>query len=62
MKSKKDLIVAILQLGVGIIAIAAYLVLRLFHENSLKWTITFVLAVVYVVLGVIRFIDYKSDK
>jgi len=62
MKSKRNLIVSIIQLAIGILAIVAFTVVGLSGDNMAKWVITLILAVAYVVLGVIGIIDYKSNK
>ncbi len=62
MKSKRNLIISIFQLVIGFLAIAAVVVVGLSGENMTKWIITLILAITYVVLGVIGIIDYKSNK
>lgn len=62
MKSKRNLIVWIFQLVIGMLAIVAFTVVGLGGENMVKWIITLILSVAYVVLGVIGIIDYKSNK
>ena len=62
MKGKRNFIVSIFQVVIGILAIAAFVVLGLSGEDVVKWIITLVLAVAYVVLGVIGIVDYKSNK
>ena len=58
MKSKRNLIFSIFQLIIGLLAIIAFAVLGLNGENMAKWIVTLVLAVFYVVLGVIGIMDY----
>lgn len=63
MKSKFRLIASIFQLVVGILAVLAFVVVGLSGEDMTKWIITLILAVAYVVLGVIGIVDYlKSGK
>lgn len=62
MKSKRNLIISIIQLVIGILAIVAFAVLGSGGENVSKWVITFFLAVAYVILGLIGIADYKSNK
>lgn len=62
MKSKWSLIVSIIQLVIGIMAIAAFAVIAISGESMAKWIITLILAVAYFVLGIIGIIDYKSNK
>ena len=62
MKSKRNLINSIFQLVIGFLSIAAFVVVGLSGENMTKWIITLILAITYVVLGVIGIIDYRSNK
>lgn len=62
MKSKRNLIISIFQLVIGFLSIAAFVVVGLSGENMTKWIITLILAITYVVLGVIGIIDYRSNK
>ena len=60
---KWSLFVAIFQIVVGIAAIVAYVVVAASGEPLGKWTITLMLAIAFVVMGVIGAIDYvKSNK
>ena len=62
MKSKWQLIASIFQLIVGLAAIISFAILGLGGENMAKWVVTLILSVVFVVLGIIGIIDYKSNK
>ena len=62
MKNKRNFIMSIFQLVIGILAIVAFAVAVVNGENMAKWTITLLLAVGYVVLGIMGIIDYKSNK
>ncbi len=62
MKNKRNFIVSILQIIIGMFAIVAFAVVGLSDENPTKWIITLILAVAYVVLGDVGFIDCKSNK
>ena len=62
MKSKWNLIASIFQLVIGMLAIAAFIVLDLGGENMTKWIITLILSIAFVVLGIIGIVDYKSGK
>lgn len=62
MKSKGSLIVSIFQLVIGLLATAAFMISALNGENMTKWIITLILAVAYVVLGIIGIANYKSRK
>lgn len=60
---KWNLFAAIFQIVVGIAAIIAYIVIAASGEPLGKWTITLLLAIAFVVMGVINAIDYvKSNK
>ena len=60
---KWNLFAAIFQIVVGIAAIIAYIVIAASGEPLGKWTITLLLAVAFVVMGVINAIDYvKSNR
>ena len=62
MKNKRNLIISILQIVIGVFAIAAFAVLRTGGENMTKWIITLALAVAYVVLGIVGVVEYRSKK
>lgn len=62
MKSKWYLISSIFQLVVGLLAIVAFIILAINGEIMTKWIITLLLAIAYVILGIIGIIDYKSQK
>lgn len=55
------LICSIIQLIIGIMAIASFIVLALNGEVMTKWIATFVLAVFFVVFGITGIINYKAD-
>ena len=60
---KWNLFAAIFQIVVGIAAIVAYIVVATSGDPLGKWTITLILAIAFVVMGVIGAIDYvKSNK
>ncbi len=62
MNSKGSLIVSIFQLVIGLLATAAFIISALNGGNMTKWIITLILAVAYVVLGIIGIANYKSRK
>ncbi len=62
MKSGRNLIVSIFQLVIGILAVAAFIVAAVVGDNMIKWTITLILAIAFVVFGVIGIVDYKSKE
>ena len=62
MKSKWNLIAAIFQLVVGLVAVLSFIVLAAKGENMARWVVTFILSIAFVVLGIIGIIDYRSSK
>ncbi|MGN0490107.1 hypothetical protein [Ruminococcus sp.] len=62
MKSKWNLISSIVQLVIGILAIVASVVLSVSGENMIKWIITLLFAIAFVIVGAIGIIDYKKQK
>lgn len=62
MKSKWNLISSIVQLVIGILAIVAFVVLSVSGENMIKWIITLLLAIAFIIVGAIGIIDYKKQK
>ena len=60
---KWNLFAAIFQIVVGIAAIVEYIVVAASGEPLGRWTITLILAIAFVAMGVINAIDYvKSNK
>ncbi len=60
---KWNLFAAIFQIVVGIAAIVAYIVVAASGEPLDRWTITLILAIAFVAMGVINAIGYvKSNK
>lgn len=59
---KWPLIAAIMQLCIGIVAVAAYIVIAIGGEPLGKWTVTLILAIAFVVLGVIGIVDWVKEK
>jgi hypothetical protein len=62
MKSKKQLFASIFQLAVGALAIVLFAILGLGGEGMTKWTITLILAGIYVVWGIVGIIDYALKR
>ncbi len=62
MKSKLSLISSIIQLMFGILAIVAFIILLINEEHISKWIITLLLAVAFVIIGIIGIIDYKRNR
>ena len=60
---KWNLFASIFQIVIGIAAIIAYIVVAASGEPIGKWTITLILAIAFVVMGVIGIIDWvRSNK
>ena len=62
MKSKWQLISSVFQLAVGIAAVVAFVVLAVNGENMARWIVTLILAVAFIVLGVIGLVSYVKQK
>ena len=62
MKSKWNLISSIVQLVFGLLAIISFILLAINGEIMTKWIITLLLAIAFVIIGIIGIIDYKSKK
>ncbi len=62
MKSKWQMFASLFQIVVGIAAILSYFVLASGGEDMTKWIITLILAVLYVILGIIGIIENKTKK
>lgn len=61
MKSKLSLVSSIIRLVFGTLAIIAFIILLINGEDIFKWLITLLLAVAFVIIGIIGIIEYKSD-
>ncbi|MBQ8780434.1 MAG: hypothetical protein IJZ72_01980 [Oscillospiraceae bacterium] len=59
MKNKLSFIAAVFQLVIGILAIAAFVVVAVSGEDMTKWIITLILAIAFVILGIIGIADSK---
>ena len=59
---KWNLFAAIFQILVGIAAIIAYIVIAASGESHGKWTITLILAIAFVVMGIMNVVDYARTK
>ena len=62
MKSKWNLISSIVQLVFGILAVIAFIILAINGEIMTKWIITLLLAIAFIIIGIIGIINYKSQK
>lgn len=60
--NKWRLFSSIFQIVVGIVAIIAYVVIAASGEPLGKWTITLILAIAFLIMGVIGIVDWKKSK
>ncbi|MEE0839519.1 MAG: hypothetical protein U0L88_14435 [Acutalibacteraceae bacterium] len=58
--SKWRLFSSIFQIAVGIAAIIAYAVIAASGEALGKWTITLILAIAFVIFGIIGIVEWKK--
>jgi len=59
---KRHLIAAIMQLCIGIAAIAAYIVIAVGGEPFGKWTVTLILALTFIALGAMGIKDWVKEN
>ena len=62
MKSKWRLASSIIQLVVGLAAIASFIIIASSGENVARWIPTLLLAVAYAVIGAVGIITYVRKK
>ena len=62
MKSVGALIASIVQLVFGLAAVVSYFIIASFGEDMLKWTVTLVLAIGFIIIGVIGIVDWVKAK
>ena len=62
MKGKWSLISSIIQVALGVLVIISFIILAMTGENMARWIVTLLLAIAFVVIGIMRIIDYKSNK
>ena len=60
--NKWRLFSSVFQIVVGIAAIIAYVVIAASGEPLGKWTITLILAIAFLIMGVIGIVDWKKSK
>ena len=60
MKSKWQLFASVFQLIVGMLAIISFAIIGFGGESVTKWILTLLFSIVFVVLGIIGIVDYKS--
>ena len=59
---KRYLFAAVFQFVVGVVAIIAYVVIAASGEPLGKWIVTLLLAIAFVVIGVIGIADWKKSN
>ena len=57
-----SLIAAIIQLCIGIAAVAAFIIVAVGAEPLGKWIVTLILAIAFIVLGTIGIVDWVKEK
>lgn len=62
MKIEWKLISSIVQIVFGLLAIFAFIILAIHGEIMTKWIMTLLLAIAFVIIGIIGVIDYQSQK
>ena len=62
MKSKWNLIASVFQLIVGVLAVAAFIILAVNQEDLRRWIVTLFLVICFVVLGIIGILDYIKKQ
>lgn len=62
MKSKWYLAGSIIQMIIGVAAIISFIILYVGGEITAKWIVTLLLAIAFVVIGIIDIIAYKKAK
>lgn len=60
--NKWRLFSSVFQIVVGVAAIIAYVVIAVSGEALGKWTITLILAIAFLIMGVIGIVDWKKSK
>lgn len=61
-KDKVELIYGIFQVVIGILGIISYLILLIEREKFLKWTVAFILCIIFLIYGIKRIINYVREK
>ena len=61
-KSKWNLIASTIQLVFGVLAVLSFAVIAASGENMIRWIPTLLLAIAFIVIGIIGIVDYRSAK
>ena len=59
---KWRLLASVFQLCIGVAAVASYAVIAFNDEPLGKWSVTLVLAIAYVIFGVMGIVDWAKEK
>ena len=62
MGKKVQLITSLIQIVIGIAAVIAFFILLFSNENITRFIVTFILAIAFIVIGVINLIDYFKKR
>lgn len=62
MKNKLSLISSIIQLVFGLFAVIAFIIISINGEFEARWTVSLILAVAFIIIGIIGIIDFKNNK
>ena len=62
MGKKIQLITSLIQIVIGIATVIAFFILLFSNENITRFIVTFILAIAFIVIGVINLIDYFKKK
>ncbi len=60
MMRKWKLAASVFQLVIGVLGVAAFIVLAVNNESMTRWIVTLVLAIAFAVLGVIGIVDSRK--
>lgn len=60
--SKWQLFSSIFQVVVGVAAIIAYVVIAAAGEPLGRWTVTLILAIAFVIIGIVGIVDWKKGN
>ena len=60
--SQWQLFSSIFQMAVGVAAIIAYVVIAAAGEPLGRWTVTLILAIAFVIIGIVGIVDWKKGN
>ena len=62
MGKKVQLITSLIQIVIGIAAVIAFFILLFSNESITRFIVTFILAIAFIVIGVINLIEYFKKR